>query len=80
MSKKTGWQLPDVCPPEESGIYIVTDQRGNVFPAEYREKGFGKTGRLISDKFTVWRDLGTLEQLYEEEVAAWRELPEPFEG
>ena len=78
--KKTGWQIYDVCPPEEDGVYLVTDHHGVVFPAVYRAKGYGKTGRLVTDKFPVWRDMETEEQLYEEEVIAWMELPEPFEG
>ena len=79
-SRPSVWEIFDVCPPEEDGVYLVTDHRGDVFPADYRAKGYGKTGRLVTDKFPVWRDMETEEQLYEEEVIAWMELPEPFEG
>lgn len=37
--KRQGWQIFDVCPPEEDGVYIVTDHRGDVFPAEYDAEG-----------------------------------------
>lgn len=78
--KRQGWQFPDVCPPDEDGVYIITDSRGNVDPAEYRAQGFGKTGRLVGGEFPEWRSLYTLEELYRGEVVAWRELPDPFEG
>lgn len=82
--KREGWQFADICPPEEDGVYIVTDKTGAVYPAEYREKGFGaipgRLGALLPEDWYKWRDIYTDMMLSPGEVLAWMELPAPFRG
>lgn len=80
-SRPSVWEIFDVCPPEEDGVYIVTDCTGEVFPAEYDAEG-EEVGRLfIGTKLMMhWTDIDTGEGLLDGEVTAWMKLPDPFEG
>lgn len=79
--KRQGWQIYDVCPPEEDGVYIVTDSTGEVFPAEYDADGEDLGTLLVgSERRMHWRDLDTGVGFFDNEVTAWMELPDPFRG
>lgn len=80
-SRPTAWQIYDVCPPEEDGVYIVTDCTGEVFPAEYDAAG-EEFGRLLvgRERWMHWTDIATGVGFFNEEIIAWMELPDPFEG
>lgn len=78
--KRQGWQIFDVCPPEEDGVYIVTDITGEVFPAEYDAEG-EEPGTLVGrGRRMHWTDMDTGVGLFDNEVTAWMDLPDPFEG
>lgn len=79
--KRQGWQIYEVCPPEEDGVYIVTDCTGEVFPAEYDAEGEEPCTRFVGTGSRMhWTDLDTGVGFFDNEVTAWMELPDPFRG